>query len=79
MRLTVFVLPAGRDSLLHWIHSPVYPNTTMSWNIVYGNRISQLKLTLYSITIMCSIGLYSVQEVEKSHRLFKNLIPTMWG
>ncbi|XP_057536329.1 E3 ubiquitin-protein ligase APD2-like isoform X2 [Amaranthus tricolor] len=36
------IIAQGRDSLLHWIHSPVYPNTTMSWNIVYGSgKITQ--------------------------------------
>lgn len=27
---------AGSESLEDWIDHPSYPNTTLSWNIIYG-------------------------------------------
>ncbi|XP_021864164.1 E3 ubiquitin-protein ligase APD2-like isoform X2 [Spinacia oleracea] len=36
------VIAQGRGSLLEWIGSPSYPNTTMSWNIINGKgKIAQ--------------------------------------
>lgn len=50
----LYAHPAGRESLIEWIEDPSYPNTTLSWNIIHGNKEDTLK---YSSFIMRQIRL----------------------
>ncbi|GMH12222.1 hypothetical protein Nepgr_014063 [Nepenthes gracilis] len=48
------VIARGQESLIEWIDDPSYPNTTLSWNIVYGSgRIEQeiMKSDTYFVAV----------------------------
>ncbi|CAL5392504.1 unnamed protein product [Camellia sinensis] len=57
------VIAQGRESLVEWIEDPLYPNTTLSWNIIHGNRIIQREV-LWSTLYYIAVGNLNSEEVE---------------
>ncbi|KAB5520400.1 hypothetical protein DKX38_024719 [Salix brachista] len=57
------VIAQGPESLMEWIDDPSYPNTTLSWNIIYGNG-SILQEIPTSSTYYIAVGNMNSEEVK---------------
>ncbi|XP_062171747.1 E3 ubiquitin-protein ligase APD2-like isoform X2 [Alnus glutinosa] len=57
------VIAQGRESLVEWIEDPSYPNTTLSWNIIYGSGKIQQKISESSYYYI-AVGNLNSEEVE---------------
>ncbi|KAJ6755255.1 hypothetical protein OIU79_027795 [Salix purpurea] len=57
------VIARGPESLIEWIDDPSYPNTTLSWNIIYGNG-SILQEIPTSSTYYIAVGNMNSEEVK---------------
>lgn len=57
------VIAQGRESLVEWIEDPSYPNTTLSWNIIYGSGKIQQKISKPS-NYYIAVGNLNSEEVE---------------
>ncbi|KAM7260140.1 hypothetical protein ACFE04_015881 [Oxalis oulophora] len=57
------VIARGRESLVEWIGDPSYPNTTLSWNIIYESGKIQQEIFVPSNYYIAAGNLNS-QEVE---------------
>ncbi|KAJ6424827.1 hypothetical protein OIU84_025571 [Salix udensis] len=57
------VIARGPESLVEWIDDPSYPNTTLSWNIIYGNG-SILQEIPASSTYYIAVGNMNSEEVK---------------
>ncbi|KAK6927098.1 hypothetical protein RJ641_008817 [Dillenia turbinata] len=57
------VIAQGRESLVEWIEDPSYPNTTLSWNIIYGQGNIEQEI-FRSSTYFIAIGNLNSQTVE---------------
>uniref|UniRef100_A0A803KRI5 Uncharacterized protein n=1 Tax=Chenopodium quinoa TaxID=63459 RepID=A0A803KRI5_CHEQI len=58
-----FVIARGRGNLLEWISSPSYPNTTMSWHIIYGSGNIALDIK-ESDTYYVAVGNLNLETTE---------------
>ncbi|CAK9137010.1 unnamed protein product [Ilex paraguariensis] len=64
------IIPKGRKSLLEWIEDPSYPDTTLSWNIAYGNEelafveMVRSNRKFSSLTHFIALGNLNAEEVE---------------
>ncbi|KAI9091637.1 hypothetical protein K1719_028080 [Acacia pycnantha] len=59
------VIAQGREELLGWIEKPSFPNTTFSWNIIYGrgrDKITQKISDPFSYYV--ALGNFYTQDVE---------------
>ncbi|KAI9091669.1 hypothetical protein K1719_028112 [Acacia pycnantha] len=59
------VIAQGREELLGWIEKPSFPNTTLSWNIIYGrgrDKITQKISDPFSYYV--ALGNLYTQDVE---------------
>ncbi|CAK7331214.1 unnamed protein product [Dovyalis caffra] len=57
------VIAQGTESLVEWIDDPSYPNTTLSWNIIYGSGNIQQEIPTSS-TYYIAVGNLNSEEVE---------------
>ncbi|KAH9701708.1 E3 ubiquitin-protein ligase APD2 [Citrus sinensis] len=57
------VIARGSESLEDWIDHPSYPNTTLSWNIIYGSGKIQQKISKSS-DYYIAVGNLNSQQVE---------------
>lgn len=61
----VLVIVEGNEGLDEWLDSPSYPNTALSWNIIYGNGSFQYEMQKSSSYYIAVGNLnYEVVEVE---------------
>ncbi|KAK9280355.1 hypothetical protein L1049_014044 [Liquidambar formosana] len=57
------VIAQSRESLVEWVDDPSYPNTTLSWNIIYGSgKIQQEIFT--SSNYYIAVGNLNSEDVE---------------
>ncbi|KAL8140954.1 hypothetical protein V2J09_006975 [Rumex salicifolius] len=57
------IIAQGEESLLEWIEYPSYPNTTLSWNIVYGSGRIEQEIT-NSDTYYIAVGNLNSKALE---------------
>ncbi|XP_030447688.1 E3 ubiquitin-protein ligase APD2-like isoform X1 [Syzygium oleosum] len=57
------VIARGRESLVEWIEDPSYPNTTLSWNIIYGMGTVQQEFSTSS-SYYIAVGNLNSEEVK---------------
>ncbi|CBI15953.3 hypothetical protein VitviT2T_008324 [Vitis vinifera] len=57
------VIAQGRESLVEWIEDPSYPNTTLSWNIIYGSGKVQQEIFKSSYYYV-AVGNLNSEEVK---------------
>ncbi|KAF8010610.1 hypothetical protein BT93_J1297 [Corymbia citriodora subsp. variegata] len=57
------VIARGRESLVEWIEDPSYPNTTLSWNIIYGVGTVQQEFPTSS-SYYIAVGNLNSEEVK---------------
>lgn len=57
------VIAQGRESLVEWIEDPSYPNTTLSWNIIYGKGTVQQEFPTSS-NFYIAVGNLNSEEVK---------------
>ncbi|KAF2312561.1 hypothetical protein GH714_035070 [Hevea brasiliensis] len=57
------VIAQGRESLVEWIDDPSYPNSTLSWNIIYGTGKIQQEI-LKSSNYYIAVGNLNSKDVE---------------
>ncbi|XP_054799080.1 E3 ubiquitin-protein ligase APD2-like isoform X2 [Prosopis cineraria] len=59
------VIAQGREQLFEWIEKPSFPNTTLSWNIIYGrNNITQKISDPFSYYVVLANSQTEDVEVE---------------
>ncbi|XP_021906322.1 uncharacterized protein LOC110820982 isoform X2 [Carica papaya] len=59
----VLAIAQGDDDLARWLLDPKYPNTTLSWNVIYGNGVIEQEL-YKSSTYYIAVGNLNSKEVE---------------
>ncbi|GMH11161.1 hypothetical protein Nepgr_013002 [Nepenthes gracilis] len=57
------VVAQGRDSLVEWLEDPSYPNSTLSWNIIYGSGRIEQDIT-ESATYFVAVGNLNPEAVN---------------
>ncbi|XP_010262861.1 PREDICTED: uncharacterized protein LOC104601271 [Nelumbo nucifera] len=57
------IIAKGKESLVEWIEEPSYPNTTLSWNIIYGKGMIKQKI-FKSYDYYIAVGNLNSEEVE---------------
>ncbi|XVF69001.1 hypothetical protein PTKIN_Ptkin11bG0046000 [Pterospermum kingtungense] len=57
------VIARGIESLVEWVDDPSYPNTTLSWNIIYGSGKIQQEIPKSS-NYYIAVGNLNSEEVE---------------
>ncbi|GAB4859949.1 hypothetical protein Ancab_011428 [Ancistrocladus abbreviatus] len=57
------VIAQDKESLVEWIDDPSYPNTTLSWNIIYGSGSIEQKIA-NSATYFIAVGNLNSETVE---------------
>ncbi|XVF05328.1 hypothetical protein REPUB_Repub05bG0162900 [Reevesia pubescens] len=57
------VIAQGTESLVEWLEDPSYPNTTLSWNIIYGSGKIQQEIPKSS-NYYIAVGNLNSEEVE---------------
>ncbi|GAV66614.1 zf-C3HC4_3 domain-containing protein [Cephalotus follicularis] len=62
------VIAKGRESLVEWVEDPSYPNTTLSWNIIYGTGKIQQEILEHS-NYYIAVGNLNSEEVEVELKL----------
>ncbi|KAB1225755.1 hypothetical protein CJ030_MR1G019926 [Morella rubra] len=67
------VIAQGRESLYEWREDPSYPNTTLSWNIIYGSGKIQQNIS-NSGNYYVAVGNLHDEEVEVELKLMLNAL-----
>ncbi|KAF8402653.1 hypothetical protein HHK36_010742 [Tetracentron sinense] len=57
------VIAQDRESLVEWIEDPLYPNTTLSWNIIHGKGTIQQEI-YKSSSYYVALSNLNLEEVE---------------
>ncbi|EEF36766.1 ubiquitin-protein ligase, putative [Ricinus communis] len=57
------VIAQGRDSLVEWIDEPSYPNSTLSWNIIFGSGKIEQEIS-ESSNYYIAVGNLNSEDVE---------------
>ncbi|KAL2455963.1 RING/U-box superfamily protein [Abeliophyllum distichum] len=65
----VLVIAQGNEGLAQWIDDPLYPNTTLSWNIIHGNGTIQQHVSKSSTYYIAVANLNT--EVVEVHLNFR--------
>lgn len=67
------VIAQGKESLIEWIEDPSYPNTTLSWNIIYGSGKIQQTISKPS-NYYIAVGNLDSEEAEVELTLTVNAL-----
>ncbi|KAJ7964188.1 RING/U-box superfamily protein [Quillaja saponaria] len=57
------VIAKGREDIVEWIEDPSYPNTTLSWNIIYGTGKIEHRISKSS-NYYIAVGNLNTDDVE---------------
>ncbi|GAB2233003.1 hypothetical protein Droror1_Dr00002216 [Drosera rotundifolia] len=71
--LMSLVIAQGEENLIEWVDEPSYPNSTLSWNIIYGSGKIEQEI-MSSGTYYIAIGNLNSEVVENVKAVFDQAI-----